>query len=65
MEAGGWRSCPSMLRYAHLEAKMVDKAVAGVSTPLAAPDVAATLAGTAVSGAVRKRKRRLKKRKRR
>ena len=61
MEAGGWSSFSSVLRYAHLEAKMVDKAVAGVSTPLAAPDVVGTLTGTVASCGVKKQKRRLKK----
>ena len=46
MEAGGWTSLSSVLRYAHLEAKAVDKAVAGVSTPLADPTIAGTLTGT-------------------
>ena len=46
MEAGGWRSFSSVLRYAHLEAEVVDKAVAGVRTPLADPAVAGTLTGT-------------------
>lgn len=61
MEAGGWRSFSSVLRYAHLEAKMVDKAVAGVSTPLAAPDVVGTLTGTLASSGEKKRKSRRKK----
>lgn len=57
MEAGGWKSFSSVLRYAHLEAKMVDKAVAGVSTPLAAPDVVGTLTGTVASIGVKKKRR--------
>ncbi len=61
MEAGGWRSFSSVLRYAHLEAKMVDKAVAGVSTPLSTPDVVGTLTGTVASSGVKKRKHKEKK----
>ncbi len=61
MEAGGWRSFSSVLRYAHLEAKMVDKAVAGVSKPLSSPDVVGTQTATVPSGGVKKRKRNVKK----
>jgi len=39
MDAGGWRSVTAVIKYAHLESKVVDQAVAGVATPLSTADL--------------------------
>ncbi len=49
MDAGGWTSVRSVMRYAHMEKKAVDSAVRGVSTPLSKPGVIGSLTGTLTS----------------